>query len=163
MTQPRDVQVVDDVALTTSGDTVIVLHKGPARIPPFTAMCGHIDALVASGHPSVLVLQFVLPTSSPPDGKTRAFTYSETKRVRAHLHCIVTVALGDDLWTSIVRTVLRGMSTVGGLHGIHFVEKSQEDGFTRLRSKASSNTPSEAALRQITASLYAALDLPYPP
>ena len=58
-------------------------------------------------------------------------------------------------------TVLRGMSTIGGLHGIHFIEKGHTEGGDRLRSNPSSETPSGAELKKIIAALYAALDLPY--
>ena len=154
------VEVVDGVALTSSGDTVLVLYRDAARPRPLAALVARVDAVLASGFGEVLVLQCALSSSTPPDAPARALCYREIKRLRPRIRCVVTVALGDDLWVVLIRTVMRGMSTVAGMGGIHFVEKSHADGIKRLRTKATASTPSEAILRALTATLYESLDLP---
>lgn len=149
------VEVVDGVALTSSGDTVLVLYNDAAP-RPLAAPVKRVDAVLASGHSEVLVMQCALGSSTPPDAEIRALCYRDIKRLRPRLRCVVTVPLGDDVWVVLILSVMRGMSTVVGMGSIHFVEKNRADGIARLRSKAA---PSEAALHELVATLYAAVGL----
>ena len=157
MTQAK---TFDETALLATGDVVLVLWKGAARAHRTRWLFEQIEGTVAAHPQGILVLQQVLPTSNPPDGPARDENHLRIRKLGSSLRRLVTVPLGDALWMSLVRTIMRALAVVSGQAKSHFVADTEAEGIDLLLKAASPSTPSRRDLVAGLDELYRALGVP---
>jgi hypothetical protein len=136
----------DGMAFLASGDVFLILWQQPSREHRVRWAFDQMDAALAAQSGSMIGMQLVLPTSSPPDGPARAETYARMRLVGGRIRRLVTVPLGDALWVSLVRTIMRGLMLVTGQSKVQFVADDEEQGLDTLLQAASATTPSRRFL-----------------
>jgi hypothetical protein len=162
MTNPGGIQTYDGVALAVRGDTLTTVWKSPARLHRTRWFFDAADELSARSPAGVLALMIILPTADPPDGPARAENARRLRALGPSVRRLVTVVVGDDLWQSIVRTMMRVMFLPHDGARRLVLERTIEDGVTRLLESAGPATPSFADIDQDVRAAYAALDLAPP-
>jgi hypothetical protein len=153
-------KLFDGIALWSRGDTILIVWQTPARIHRLKWLFEQIDAVAARNLGGIVVLQLVLSTSSPPDGPAREENQVRMRRLGASLRRLVTVPLGDALWMSIVRAIMRGLTLVSGQSKSQFVASSEAEGLDLLMKAAGPSTPSRRELSTELDELYRALGVP---
>jgi hypothetical protein len=100
----------------------------------------------------VLVLQLIAQSSTPPDDEARKLARARFTSVGSALRLMVTVPLGDELWTIVVRTIMRGIFVVTGSSKSLRVA-TRADAIDVLYEAASETTPTrqeiEAAIDEL--------------
>jgi hypothetical protein len=162
MTNPGGIQTYDGVALAVRGDTLTTLWKSPARLHRTKWLFDAADELSAHSPGGLLALMIILPTADPPDGPARAENARRLRALGPSVRRLVTVVVGDDLWQSIVRTMMRAMFLPYGGSRRLVLESTIEDGIARLLESAGPATPSFAEIDQDVRAAYDALDLAPP-
>jgi hypothetical protein len=114
------------------------------------------DRLAAGHSEGIIGLMIVLSTADPPDAATRQENSLRLRQLGRSLRRLVAVPVGDSLWLSIVRTVMRGMSVVAQapLH----VGATPAHGIDKLLECASPSTPRRFQVERDLEALYRALD-----
>ena len=154
-----DVGVVvgDGLASIELGDTLVFLWKEPVTLPRFKWFI-QACASLARGRPGGMIcLDLILPESKPPTAEVRACMQTEFRSLGAGLRRLVVVPLGDSIWLSVVRTIVRAVLLLSGQSKQHVVAATLEAGIEQVQSAAGVETPSPAVLRDAVAKLYLAL------
>ena len=133
------------------GDVFLTLWSGAATVENTRWMNDHIRKLMAQNPGGVVVLMLILPSSTPPGGQAREEAKSMLKEAGKKMRRMVTVPLGDALWSSVVRTIMRAMFMMSGQSASHVVAATEDEGLVRLSDAASPATPEMAALRSAVA------------
>jgi len=152
-----DVEIFDGVALTVVGDVILTLWHAPARLARMRWLGGHLDRLVLQQPGGVVVVQLILPSSSPPDRETRAEAEAIIRRHPKALRRLVSVPLGDTIWTQLVRSIMRGMMVILGRASLHVVVGTPRETVERVREVATGATPSATEISAAIGRLYAAM------
>lgn len=155
-----DVRVKDGIAVATAGDVVLVLWDAPSRAPRIRWIFDATEAQIRTIPEGVITLQLIRSTASPPDAEARAENARGLTRVGDRLRRLVTIPLGDDFWTTCVRTIMRGMFVLQGQSGRLVVSARVDMGITELLKAASSRTPSRRDIDSGVGQLFAAMGLP---
>jgi hypothetical protein len=155
------VEVFDGVAFLSRGDVVLALWKAPARIHRAKWLFDHVDRVIAERPGGVLAAYFILSSSSPPDGPARAENQRRIQAIGASFRRLLLVPIGDALWTSIVRTVMRGVAIVTGNKNLA-VANGVADALDKLLAARSERTPSRRELEAAVAVLFDALGVGRP-
>ena len=150
------VQTYDGVALATRGDTCSILWKAPARQLRARWLFDQMDRLIADQPQGVLALMIILPTSAPPDRATSIEAAARVMKLRAATRRIVVVVLGDSVWQSVAKGILRVFMPWSSSR-VMFASQVDE-GITKLLRVAGPRTPRAAAIQRDVRALYAALD-----
>ena len=153
------VEVFQDVAFGERGDVHLTVWKGRASPEVVRRAFDTAQLLIDRQPDGIVIFQIVPSSSTPPNAEGRAVATRGFQRIRPQLRRLVTVALGDAFWMSIVRTVMRGAGMLNGMYGIQAIEATEARGLLRVREKASPATPSQTELQAGIAELYAALDV----
>src|SRR5690349_5361732 len=101
--QPR---VFDGVGASTRGDLLLVVYKAAARVERTRWAFDVADELLAAHPAGIVGLMVVLPTADPPDAPARAENHTRFARLGPRLRRMVTVPVGNELRTMIVRTIM---------------------------------------------------------
>ncbi len=155
------VEVFDGVAFTTRGDVVLALWKEPARIHRAKWLFDRVDRVIAEQPDGVLAAYLILPSSSPPDGPARAENQRRIQSIGASFRCLLLVPIGDALWMSLVRTVMRGVAILTGNKSLG-VANGVADALDKLLLAKSGRTPSRSELEGAVAELFTALGVARP-
>lgn len=156
-------ETFDGVGTITHGDVFIMLWRDGTRQDQTRWVFERVEAHAAK-HPSgTLVFQLILPTSSLPDGSTRADNQKRLKVLSPQLRRIVTVPLGDAIWLSLVRTTMRGIAMVSGCGKTQLVADDEASGLDALLQAAGRDTPPRHELAHRIDDLYRALDVAHRP
>src|SRR5262245_17122898 len=107
------IRIGDGVAMSLHGDIIVLLWKSASRQHRILWLGRQISELTAPLD-SYVVLQLILPSSNPPDGAASAEVKRLIKSVEGKMRRLVSVPLGDTMWASIVRSVMRAMVVVTG-------------------------------------------------
>jgi hypothetical protein len=165
-----EVKTFDGVGFLSRGDAAVVVYRAPARLHRSRWLYYLADRAARDSPDGIVVLMVILPTADPPDGPTRGENTTRMRKLAPSLRRFVTVAIGDDLRLSVVRTVMRALAVLQGKSKVHFIENTLEDGVSRLLEAAGPKTPGAAELMQDVEALYEALgcgsdgeDRPTPP
>jgi hypothetical protein len=108
------------------------------------------------------MLQMILTSSRPPDSGARAEMYAGLQRQGPALRRLVTVPLGDGLWASLVRTIMRGFVIVAKQNFEHVIASSERHGIDLILAAASQHSPDRAQLTEVVGSVFSALEMPRP-
>jgi hypothetical protein len=152
-------RVFDGVGASTRGDLLLVIFKSAARLERTRWAFDVADELVAANPAGIIGLMVVLPTADPPDGPARAENHTRFARIGPALRRMVTVPVGNELRTMIVRTIMRAISAVGNGRGIHVIASAVPVGIERVLEQRGPNTPARAQIHDDLRALYAALDV----
>jgi hypothetical protein len=152
-----DVKVGDGVASVVIGDAMIELWQRPASLPRWKFMMDQRRVLLAKYEEGFIGVSLILASSSPPDGPLRAIMQEDFRTMGTKLRRMVVVPLGNSIWQSLVRTIVRGILLVSGRSKQQVVASSIAEGITRAMEVAGPATPSRTALREATNALAKAL------
>jgi hypothetical protein len=146
----------DGVALASRGDVVTILWKAPARILRARWLFDHMDRIVADQPEGVLTLMIILPTSAPPDRATSVESAARTLKLRAATRKAAVVILGESLWQSVAKAILRAFMPWSSSRLVF--AGTVDEGLVKLMKGAGTKTPKPAAIERDVRALYAALD-----
>ncbi len=153
-----EVLVHDGVAVLGRGDVFIVVYQLDARLHRTRWLFDRLDEFVATlGEGTAMGFMVVLPTAGPPDAPTRTGNVHRPRKVGARLRRIVTTPIGDSFLTSVVRTVMRGLSILQGQAKVQIVSNTIDEGITRLLEISSPATPTRTQLLADLEAMHAAL------
>jgi serine/threonine protein kinase len=153
-------QVHDGVAMTGSGDTLLVLWEAPASMSRVLWTFDATDRFARAQGNHIVVLVILLPSSSPPDAETTLECMRRINRLRASMRRQATVAIGGKLWRSIIGNVFRAMKFRRGAWLT--LSATLDDGVGALVERRGPATPSVAEIHEGLSELYEALELPAP-
>jgi hypothetical protein len=156
MLRPR-IEIFQGVGVAILRDTVIVRWLTPAT-EARVRWAFEMAEKVRVGNPQgVLVCQLIARSSSPPNAAARRVAQQRFSEIGHMIRCMVAVPLGDDLWTSLVRTIMRGVFLISGHSKSLRVVASEEAALDLLGELAVEGTPSTAELRAAITELDRAL------
>jgi hypothetical protein len=135
------VATYDGVGLLFRGDLAIIVYQAPARLLRSRWLFDRMDEWIERTPGGILALMLVLPTADPPDAPTRAENKVRLKKMGSRLKRLVTTPVGDALWFTIVRTVMRAMSILQGQSSVQFVCETVDEGVRRVLEAATPLTP----------------------
>ena len=136
----------DGVASLVVGDTQIGLWKAPASLDRWQWLMDDTRALSSRFPEGVLRLDFILATSSPPDARMLSKFQADLRDLGPRLRRYVVVPIGDTVWLSIVRSIVRTALIITGLSKQHSVAATIAEGVSRVHEAAKANTPSRKQL-----------------
>jgi len=154
------VEVGDGVGLLRMGDTLIVLWTKPASAERWACQLSEMQRMAPAHADGILVLVLILSVDTPPEAAVRSDMEAALRRMGPQLRRLVAVPLGDSVWLSIMRTIVRGLIIVSGQSHRHRVGGSVSSGIEQMLEKAGPLTPSKSELLQGIAALSLALGLP---
>jgi len=152
--------VGDGVAVVRMGDALLVLWSKASSRERWAFQLSAMQAMAPAYADGILVLVLILSVDTPPEAAVRTDMEAALRRLGPQLRRLVAVPLGDSVWLSIIRTVVRGLIIVSGQSHRHRVASDVTAGIEQLREKAGPLTPSTAELLKAIAELSAALGLP---
>jgi hypothetical protein len=141
MAEKSGVRTNDGVAVVIRGDVVLIVYQAPARLHRTRWLFDLLDKAAADNPGGIKGFMVVLPTADPPDAKTRAENATRIRKLGSSLHLMVTVPVGDALWMSLVRTVMRAMHLIEGRSRHHAVMTTLEAGLNRLYEESEAMPP----------------------
>ena len=151
------VKVASGVAAYVLGDALVTMWRDPASPGGWVHQTGEARALYERLRAPIRLVGFILRESTPPDEKLRSQMMADLRRDRELYHRIVVVPVGDSLWMSVVRSMVRGGLLLAGLNSRMSVADSAGAAFERLRIGATSQTPGQndfaAAVDMLTQAL----------
>jgi hypothetical protein len=152
-----NVSAKDGNAVVACGDVLVSLWLAPVSMPlwkwHFTQLEHHVQR-----HPEgALSCDLILPSASPPDAAVRAVLQSDLRRLGPQLRKLIAVPLGDGVWISVVRTIVRGTLIVSGQSKRAVVVGTVDEALTLLGELAGPATPASAVLRNAVAALFQSL------
>lgn len=152
----------DGVGMLRRGDTCLIVYQKAARLERTRWLFDVVDEIVAKTGLDLLGLMVVLPSADPPDAPTHQENYARLRKLGPHVRRLVTVPVGNEFRTSVVRAVMRGLNIILGHSGTRFIANTVSDGLTRLLEAASSRTPQPSQILTDVRALYLALGEPDP-
>ena len=147
----------DGVACVALADTVVMLWDKPAATARWIWFIEQATKASATAPKGVIILNIILPSSSPPDGELRGRMQKDLRAMGPALHKMVAVAMGDGMWTSVVRTLIRSILLLSGQSQKQAVVATVAEGLDHIRGIASPQTPSRPELQTAVDQLFAAL------
>lgn len=135
---------VDGIAFGYLGDLCILVYNVPPRFERMHRLYDHCDAFLAKitrAGGTALTLQIVLPSSTPPDGPARTETRHRLATIDPQVRRLVTVAVGDDVKTSMVRVLMRGIFMLSAYRDTRFVTDTVPPAVELLCADRSASTP----------------------
>jgi hypothetical protein len=154
----------DGVALSSRGDTLIMIWQAAARLPRTRWAFDRIDRFAAGKDGGILVLMIVLPSADPPDAAAR-LEHERRTRILAHrIRRFANVVIGDTVWQVLIRGIIRAMVMThrqlsGGTTTVDF---TVEAGVTAMLQASGPRTPPFARIFGDVQALYAALGVAPP-
>jgi hypothetical protein len=128
------------------GDTQLGLWKAPASLERWQWLMEQTRALSMKLPEGMLRLDFILATSTPPDARMLLKFQADLRHLGPRLRRYVVVPVGDTVWLSVVRSIVRTALIITGLSKQHVVAATAAEGVTRLHEAAKVNTPSRKEL-----------------
>ena len=103
----------DGVAFAANQDVGFMVWSAPATVERghWLGLC--VEGWLAQRAGDVVVVQVILATSKPPDAATRADARQFLDRIAPRLRKLITLPIGNELWSVLVRMVLRGLNLFG--------------------------------------------------
>jgi hypothetical protein len=154
-----DAEQFDGVAAVSAGDILIVLWQAAARVHRARWVQARVERIAERAPTGFVLVQLILPSSNPPDKACRDEASATFKKYRGVMRQMITVPLGDSLWTNIVRAIIRTAVVVTGNAAQHEVASSAADAIARIRARATPDTPSSSELGAAVDSLFRAATL----
>jgi hypothetical protein len=152
------IRVGDGVGTAVCGDVLVIVWQHAASEERFDWTETFIDEM-AGAHASFVLCQLVLSTSKPPSARLRARARTKFNDLGDRLRSVVTVPIGDDLWTGVVRSIMRGLAILSGRGSTMIVLKTWSEAIDHIVRTGSTRTPSRPELEAALEELVHALDL----
>jgi len=147
----------DGVGMLQRGDACLIVYQRAARLERTRWLFDVVDEVVARTGFELLGLMIVLPSADPPDAPTHQENFARLRKLGPRVRRLVTVPVGNEFRTSVVRAVMRGLNIVLGHSGTRFIANDVADGVKRLLEAASSRTPEASQIFADVRALYLAL------
>jgi hypothetical protein len=139
------------------GDTVLAVWRDPARLSRGRFVFDKVRECIARNPQGILVCQIVLRTSTPPDAPARAEIGQTVRELQANMRRVVTLPVGDAMWMSLVRTMMRGMFMLSGQSKRHLVAGDVGEAVAQLQEVRGPQTPDRGQMLDVVAQLYGLL------
>ena len=149
--------VHDGVAASVAGDVFLSVWKEPASFERWSWQADRIDELARGQAEGIVVVSVILPTSDPPDAKLRKRILSDFQRWGPGLRKYIGVPIGDTVWASVVRAIMRTVLLVAGYSERLAVAGDVREAVALVRRNARAKTPSAGELRDAIDRAMAAL------
>ncbi|HEU4535131.1 MAG TPA: hypothetical protein VFS00_13480 [Polyangiaceae bacterium] len=137
----------DGLATAVVGDVLIAVWQSPATVERWQWLKAQVDALLTRSPGGFVCFYIILSSSTPPNAALRTKMQAHFRRLGPELRRLVVVPLGDSLWKSVVRTLVRAIMLVSGRAKQQAVAASIDEGIDRVLDVAGPNTPTRAELR----------------
>jgi hypothetical protein len=147
----------DGVGMLRRGDTCLIVYQKAARLERTRWLFDVVDEMIATTGFDLLALLIVLPSADPPDTPTHQENYLRLRRLGSRVRRLVTVPVGNEFRTSVVRAVMRGLNVILGHSGTRFVANRVDAGITRLLEVSSLRTPPASQILADVRALYLTL------
>lgn len=141
------------------GDTLIVIWKEPLNQARWDWFPAQLAALGTKTPHGALSLFVITETSLPPDGPLRKRMQTDFHDLGPKLRKLVAVPVGNSIWLSIVRTIVRTTLLLSGEAKRQVVVPTLDQGIAEIRTAAEAATPSRAMLRGAVDRLLLDLDV----
>lgn len=151
------VQLFDGVASIALGDVMLTLWQTPARRERVRRVGSWAEELVRRTPGTIAACQFLLPSASPPDAGGRAEARAALRVVLPSARRLVTVPLGDAMWQSVVRGIIRVAVRLSGRSALIKVAANEREAFESLAQVATPRSPGLPELEAGLESLFDAL------
>ena len=125
----------DGVAAVAAGDVLIVLWRAAARVHRARWVHGQVERIAKRAATGFVLVQLILPSSNPPDKACRDEATATFKTYRGVMRQMLTVPLGDSLWTNIVRAIIRAAVVLTGNAAQHEIASSVADAIAKIRAR----------------------------
>ena len=158
----QGVEVRDGVAFLEVGDTLLCLWQAPASRDRWLHQMNRMEIMAATRPDGFLCVDLILAESSPPDAALRQQMQADFRRLGTKLRRFVAVPLGDSIWLSIVRTIVRGTLLLSGQSSRQRVTATVSRALEEIRAAGGPETPALPKLEQAVAVLFAALGVALP-
>ncbi|HSY20906.1 MAG TPA: hypothetical protein VK841_02270 [Polyangiaceae bacterium] len=152
-----NVEVRDGVGLVPVGDTLIAFWKAPPTLDRWRFQLNRMEMLAASRPDGIVCVALITEWATPPDAKVRQAMQADYRRMGTKVRRLVVIPLGDSIWLSIVRPIVRGVLMLGGHAQRHRVVATIQEGLEAVRAVAGPTTPSSHELREALSGLSAVL------
>ncbi len=135
------------------------MWKAPARIQRFRWLEPFVDS-IGKDYDTFVICQVILSSSDPPDAETRAAARRKFQQLENAMRRLVSVPVGDALWMSVVRTIMRGVAIVSGQRKMQTFAADVSEGIDQILAAGSGHTPPRKELERAIFALCEALDVP---
>lgn len=152
-------EIVDGVGYAELGDTMLALWKAPATQARWQEQVKRMSAMAAERPEGIVCMDLILEGSTPPSTVLRQEMQADFRRLGSALRRFIVVPLGDSLWLSVVRTIVRAVLLLSGQSQRQRVVATVRDGLTQVRLAGSRETPGPAELEGAIAELCTALGI----
>ena len=153
------VEIVDGVGYAQIGDTMIALWKAPASLSRWREQVQRMSAMAAERSDGIVCIDLILDGSTPPNTVLRQEMQADFRRLGSALRRFIVVPLGDSLWLSVVRTIVRAVLLLSGQSQRQRVVASVREGLEQVRLASGPETPGAAELEAAIAELCTALGI----
>ena len=155
-----DVRVFDGVAAVTIGDTIVILWEAAVTIERAERLFDWIDQSVRGAPEGLIMCQLILASSTPPDARARAMLNVRLARLGTKLRRAVVVPLGNAIWQSVVRAIVRTLVMLTRQSAILKIAANESEAFELVAQAAGIRTPKGPEFAASVAALHRALDVP---
>jgi hypothetical protein len=152
-------KVGDGVALLRLGDTCLVLWKAPAITERWEWQFREIKRASDDQPDGVLFLSIITSSSSPPNSELRKRMQEDFRGMGDKLRRAVVLPVGNSIWSSVVRTIVKGSFLISGQSKRQVVAANLHEAIDRLREAAGLHTPSRRELEDAATALCESLGL----
>jgi hypothetical protein len=152
-----NVEVRDGVGLVPVGDTLIAFWKAPPTLDRWRFQLNRMEMLAASRPDGIVCVALITEWATPPDAKVRQAMQADYRRMGTKVRRLVVIPLGDSIWLSIVRPIVRGVLLLSGHAQRHRVVATVQEGLDAVQAVAGPTTPSSQQLREAMSALSAVL------
>ena len=142
----------DGLVVHECGDVCLAIWTGPTDSARLRLLSAAIDAIANRNGGSLVVCQFVDPTSRPPDAEARAEIVTMLKR-KGRLRRFITVPLGDAFWIGVVRSIMRAFFVLVRRSEMLVIADDERSAVKSILAAKSARTPSAANLSEAIAEL----------
>ena len=155
-----NVEVRDGVGVVPLGDTLIAFWKAPPTLDRWQFQLNRMETLAASRPDGIVCVALITEWATPPDAKVRQAMQADYRRMGTKVRRLVVIPLGDSIWLSIVRPIVRGVLLLSGHSQRHRVVATVQEGLDAVLAAAGPTTPSSDELRRGLTAVSAALGVP---
>ncbi len=152
-------QVCDGVACNVAGDVVVTLWTRSVSERTWRFQMDLIERRIAAHPEGIVVINLVMGPHSMPEPYMSERMREDYRRIGGQVRRLVMAPLGDSLWTSVLRAVVRSMVLIIGFSKKLRLVDNMVDALASAREVASPATPSLTVLAQMTNELHLALGL----
>jgi hypothetical protein len=149
----------DGIAAIALGDTLISLWQEPATLERWQWQLQLQRELLETQPAGIVCLVMILPESSAPNSAVRARMQQDFRSLGTKLRRLVALPLGDTLWLSVVRAMMRAILLVSGLSKQHVVVGRLREALDEIEKAAGPNTRTRGELRAAASRLCSAFGI----